>query len=128
MTDHIPAHLRLSADHVQRRTDLMAKAAQVSLSGRAPELMSGMAELGRATLARSADMQRGWAEQWKAWGTYAAAINGATTLPKYTEHGMNTIVRAQQLVSEQMTASTELAENATVSYSFLVNRLLEQKT
>lgn len=128
MTDHIPAPLRLSVTHMQRRTDLMAKAAQVSMSGGAPALMSGLAELGRASLARSADMQRAWAEQWTAWGAYAAAIDGATTLPKYTEHGMNTIVRAQQLVSEQVTASSELAENVTVSYGFLLHRLLEPKT
>ncbi len=95
MTNHFPAHLRLSADHAQRRTDLMAKAAQVSMSGRAPELMSGMAELGHAMLARSTELQRGWAAEWNAWATYAVAINGATTLPKFTEHGMNTIVRAQ---------------------------------
>ena len=127
MTDHIPAPLRLSVDHVHRRANLVAKAAQVSMTGRAPELMSGMADLGRATLARSAAMQRGWAEQWKAWADYAAAIEGAPTLPKYTEHGMNTVVRAQQLASEQMTATTELAENVMVSYGFLVDRLLERK-
>ncbi len=122
MTDRMPAPLRATMDHAHRGADLWRKSAQLAMAGQAPALAAEMTDLGRATLTRYAGMQRDWAAQWQAWAAYAAQIDAAPTLPKYAEHGMNTAVRAQQLVTGQMTATAELAENAAVSLGYLVNR------
>jgi len=126
MTGTLPAPLALSHAHALRTAELLQKSARLALTQPPPAVAQELAELGRATFDRYAAMQRDWMAQWRDWAAYAAAIEEARTLPIYAEHGMNAMVRAQKLASDQIAATMTLGENAAVSYGYWLDRRLQE--
>lgn len=124
MHTQLPAALRLSMTQARRAAELSAKSARLAMTPPTPALAQELMALGRAASDRFAAMQGEWIGQWRDWGDYAAAINEARTASIYAEHGMNTLLRAQKLMSDQITATMELTENVTVSYGYWIDRRL----
>jgi hypothetical protein len=122
MTTELPAPLRLSMTQMQQAAELCGKSARLAVTQPSPAVAQELAALGRATLDRFTAMQGDWATQWRDWAAYAASVNQARTPSIYVEHSMNTLVRAQKLMSDQMTATMALTENVTVSYGYWLDR------
>lgn len=123
-TTRMPAPMRLSMTHMRQAAELCGKSARLAMTQPTPDTAQELAALGRATLDRFMAMQGAWIGQWRDWAEYAASIDEARTLSIYAEHGLNTLVRAQKLASDQMTETMELTENVTVSYGYWIDRRL----
>jgi len=125
MTDAATQALKLQTVSVMRACEGALQTA--ALASQPPEAarMQEALNLGAATLARYQAMQSNWLAAWADWAAYAGALDGADTVPKFTERLGNIGLRAQAQLAAQANDLANLNENVAVSYAYWVAQQLD---
>lgn len=121
------APLALQTAHMSRTAGIAQGCARLASQGRGHEMLTEAVALNVSAMERISDLQSAWAAQWETWLDYARALPEVDTIPKLVDRSNNVVLQAQSQMASQVTDLTELAENMAVSYSFWLNKQLEDE-